>query len=250
MALVETEALILKTYPLAEADKIVVFLTGEHGLIRGVAKGAKRLKSRFGGTLEIFSIVDLTYFQKEERELVSVRNLELKKSYFANAGNLLFLQKISYLAELLVEFAPPHEPNERIYRMAQVCLQAADENPENLDAIVLYFEIWLLKLSGYLPLWINCTECRREFNQSEDANLQINFQLLCQNCRKSKNGFVVSATERMIFQKAQTTSPEKFINFVSDKSSEIIVVSQVLKRIISQILGKDGIVEKSLTLVS
>ncbi len=69
MGLVETEGMILKTYSLAEADKIIVLLTQNEGLVRGVAKGAKRLKSRFGGGLEPFSIVNLTYFQKEEREL-------------------------------------------------------------------------------------------------------------------------------------------------------------------------------------
>ncbi len=59
MGLIETEGLILKSYSLAEADKIVVLLTQDEGLVRGVAKGAKRLKSRFGGGLEPFSIVQI-----------------------------------------------------------------------------------------------------------------------------------------------------------------------------------------------
>ena len=59
MPLIETESIILKTYNLAEADKIVLFLTRDHGVLRGVAKGAKRLKSRFGSGLEPFSIVML-----------------------------------------------------------------------------------------------------------------------------------------------------------------------------------------------
>src|ERR1700742_3413780 len=116
MALIETEGLILKTYGLAEADKIVICFTKENGLIRGVAKGAKRLKSRFGGALEPFTIVNLTYFQKEERELVSVSQIEVCKSFFTKAVNPEFLQKFSYLFELLFEFAPPNEANERLYR--------------------------------------------------------------------------------------------------------------------------------------
>ncbi len=86
MGLVETEGLIFKSYSLAEADKIIVFLTQNEGLIRGVAKGAKRLKSRFGGSLEPFTVVNISYFQKEERELVSIRQIELVKSYFENAS--------------------------------------------------------------------------------------------------------------------------------------------------------------------
>ncbi len=75
MGLVETEGLILKSYSLAEADKIVILLTKNEGIIRGVAKGANRLKSRFGGGLEPFSIVRINYFQKEERELVSISQI-------------------------------------------------------------------------------------------------------------------------------------------------------------------------------
>ena len=56
MSLLETEGLVLKTYNLAEADRIVVFLTHGHGLVRGVAKGAKRLKSKFGSSLEPYTV--------------------------------------------------------------------------------------------------------------------------------------------------------------------------------------------------
>src|SRR5215216_5532529 len=82
MPLFETESLVLKSYNLSEADRIVLFFTREHGMIRGVAKGAKRLKSRFGSTLEPFSTVNLQYFHKEDRELVSVQEVELVKSCF------------------------------------------------------------------------------------------------------------------------------------------------------------------------
>ena len=135
MGLVETEGIILKSYSLAEADKIVVLLTQNEGLVRGVAKGAKRLKSRFGGGLEPFSIVNLTYFQKEERELVSISQIELIQSYFESASDPLFLQKFSYLVDLLTEFAPPHDPNETLYRMAKVCLETAAQIPESLESI-------------------------------------------------------------------------------------------------------------------
>ena len=64
MSIKESEALVIKSYNLSEADRIVVFFTRQHGIVRGVAKGAKRLHSRFGSTLEPFSTVNLTYFQK------------------------------------------------------------------------------------------------------------------------------------------------------------------------------------------
>lgn len=247
MALIESESLILKSYALKEADKIVVFLTREHGLIRGVAKGAKRLKSRFGASLEPFSIVNLTYYQKEERELVAISSLDLQKSFFSQAGNPEFLQKFSYLSELLIEFAPPNEPNERLYRMACICLETAVNEPPYLENIALYFELWILRLAGYLPDWKHCFDCKREVFSNENTSLQINFHLLCSNCQRGSNKWRLSPIERQIFLVAQTASPSKFIEFTRDKSAELKEISHILKRIISHVLGKETVGERILT---
>jgi len=247
MALFETEGLILKSYSLAEADKIILLLTQNQGLIRGVAKGAKRLKSRFGGSLEPFSIVQIEYFQKEEKELVSIRRIDLVKSYFANAGEIKFLQKFSYLVELLIEFAPPHDPNERLYRMAKACLETASKMPESLESIMVYFELWLLRLGGYLPDWRKCDRCKRELKSKETAGLQINFHLHCQACQKSRNEWQITPNERNIFIAAQEISPGRFSELKLKNDRELKEISQILRRIISQILGREIVGEKILT---
>ncbi len=247
MGLIDTEGLILKSYSLAEADKIIVLLTQNEGLVRGVAKGAKRLKSKFGGSLEPFTIVQISYFQKEERELVSIRQIDLIKSYFDNASQPRFLQKFSYLVDLLVEFAPPHDPNERLYRMSKVCLETAAKNPESLESIAVYFELWILRLGGYLPNWNNCDSCQREFEQNEDSGLQINFHLFCKNCQKSRNNWIISSVQRQLFITAQKFSPTKFVEFAKNYKEDVKEVSVILRRIISNILGKETVGEKILT---
>ncbi len=244
MSLIETEALVLKSYALAEADKIVVLLTRNEGVVRGVAKGAKRLKSRFGGGLEPFSIVQVAYYQKEERELVSINQIELVKSYFEKAGDPGFFQKFAYLVELLVEFAPPNDPNEKLYRMAKVCLETASESAQNLDATVVYFELWILRLGGYLPNWNECDNCGREFEPNEKTTLQINFQLRCQTCQLNRNDWLISSEQRRIYNQVQKLSPAKFVEFASDKEKSVREVSAVLKRIISGVLGRDISAEK------
>ena len=213
----ETEGIILKTYSLAEADKIVLILTEKFGLIRGVAKGAKRLKSKFGGVLEPFSVVTADLYQKEEKELVSIRGLELQKSYFLQASNPLVLQKLAYLSELLIEFSPPHDPNVRVYKMAKVCFDAVIENPEMVELIVLYFEFWILSLGGYLPNWKKCDICAKNFSDIEDSNLQMNFHLICNNCRRSKGNQIVNSEMRQIYLGAQNSSPNRFIEKFGDK---------------------------------
>ncbi len=248
MALTETEAIVLRSYNLAEADRIVVFLTRDAGVVRGVAKGAKRTRSKFGSGLEPFSVVLLTFFQKEALELVSIRHVELIKSYFESASDPDFLQKFAYLAELLIAFSPPHDPNATLYRMVKTCIETASETPASLPAIGPYFELWLLRLSGYLPDWTKCGGCKRELSTDEIVNLQANFHPLCAGCRKAPSEATLTGTHRQMFAAAQRLSPPEFAAQMNSRSSDLIELSRILKRIISQAIGREVVGEKSLAL--
>lgn len=242
MGLVETEALILKSYNLSDADKIVVLLTREEGLVRGVARGAKRLKSRFGGTLEPFSVVNLAFFRKEDRELVSIRQIELERSFFKDASELGFLQKFGYLSELLISFAPPHDPNERLYKMTRVCLEAASENKGvegSLESIALYFELWLLRLGGFLPPWAECSRCRRTLEDEEEVSLEADFRVVCGLCRKVSEGRRLTPNQRKAGALAQKVPPHRFVKVTSQHASDVAVLSSIMKRIIAQIIGRE-----------
>jgi DNA repair protein RecO (recombination protein O) len=247
MGLVETEGLILKSYSLAEADKIIVFLTENEGLVRGVAKGAKRLKSRFGGSLEPFSVVQVTYFQKEDRELVSISNIELINSFFKQASDINFLGKFAYLVDLLTEFAPPHDPNERLYRMAKICFKTASEDAESLESIVFYFQLWLLRLGGYLPDWSKCDVCGEKLSSANNAYLVSNFHIVCGQCQKSRNNLIVTPEQRNLFETAQKLSPSKFADLNKNRTQDLKEMSSILRRIISNIIGKETASEKILT---
>jgi DNA repair protein RecO (recombination protein O) len=158
MGLHQTDAFILRTFPLAETHKICVLLTRSDGLIRGVAHGSRRLKSRFGASLEPFTEVHLTYFEKEGKELVRVSNCEIIRSHFWKASKTENAAALSYITELLCEFLPAHEPNEKLYRLVLALLEALEQSVD-LDSLVRYFEVWLLKLSGFFPDLRNCASC-------------------------------------------------------------------------------------------
>src|SRR5688572_11879507 len=133
MALFETEALILRSYNLAEADKIVVCLTHSAGLIRGVAKGCRKLRSRFGAALEPFTLTKIQYYQKENQELVSLNHAEIVKSHFDLSGNAETLTGLAYMGDLVIEFSPLYQPNERLFRMVKACLDAICESQADLQ---------------------------------------------------------------------------------------------------------------------
>ena len=185
MGLVDTEAIILRTYNLSEADKIAVCLTRKTGLVRGVARGARRLKSRFGAGLEPFTHVNLTYFEKEGRELVTLKQTEIVRSHFEWAARSEALGVLSYLVELAFEFAPPHEADERLFRVVRACLEAAAAKPEALRGVSVYYELWMLKIAGFLPELRRCGGCGRAFEALPGrAYATFDGGFRCEACRR------------------------------------------------------------------
>jgi recombinational DNA repair protein (RecF pathway) len=149
MPLYTAEALVLRTYKLAEADRIVVFLTRDRGKKRGVAPHARRPRSRFTGALEPLTEIRVAYFESERRELVNLNYAETVRSPLA-AANPESLSYSHYFAELIDACAADADCDERLFRLGCSVLDAlATGTP--VDALARYFECWLLRLQGVYP---------------------------------------------------------------------------------------------------
>jgi DNA repair protein RecO (recombination protein O) len=213
MAVLETDALILRTYNFGEADKIVVFLTRTAGVVRAVAKGCRKLRSKFGAALEPFTLAHITYYQKENQELVSLRQAEIVKSHFDLSSHAETLAGLAYMGDLVLEFSPPYEPNEKLFRMVTACLEAVSDSQADLQLILRYFEIWLLKLEGFLPDIRRCGECHREFKETDTAFMGVDTVLRCRQCSHG-SGNVLSKNLQ-----AQLRATQKLAPFVFAKES-------------------------------
>jgi len=209
MALHETEALVLRTYNLGEADKIVVCLTQSAGLIRGVAKGCRKLRSRFGAALEPFTLAKINYYQKENQELVSISQAEIVKSHFDLSGNAETLTGLAYMGDLVVEFSPPYQRNEHLFRMVKACLAAICESQSDLQIILRYFEVWLLKLEGYLSDVRQCGECHHTFDENTPAFLNADLMFRCKLCSQGR-GDVLSRRLQTQLRATQRLAPNVF----------------------------------------
>lgn len=238
MGLVETEGIVLRVYPLAEADKIVVCLTRGAGVVRCVAKGAKRLKSRFGAGLEPFTLLNLSYYEKEGRELVTLRHTEIQRSYFNLSQRAETVAALAYLSELVLEFAPPHEPNEKLFRMVRATLEAVPEGAEDLTSLLRYFEIWTLKLAGFLPELRRCALCERKLTEEETGYLNAEFKLRCRAC-SHELGLSLSGATRTQILSIQKLSPTDYRH--TNKPLPISYgdeLAQLTRKLISHVLER------------
>jgi len=112
-----SEALVLRTYPLKEADLIVSLLSRDQGKLRGVAKRARRPKSAFGSGLERLSHVRMAYFQRENRELVNLDSCELIRSQFDLVSDYTTSVALDFFAEASELLLPAAEPSEKFFRL-------------------------------------------------------------------------------------------------------------------------------------
>jgi DNA repair protein RecO (recombination protein O) len=143
------EALVLRTYKLGEADRIVVFLTRDRGKKRGVAPNARKSRKRFGAALEPLTEVRVSYFEKERRELVGLNYAEPVRSPLS-ASSPEALGYSHYFAELIDEWAAEADVDERLFRLGTAALDALVAGVP-VEALARYFECWLLRLQGVYP---------------------------------------------------------------------------------------------------
>jgi DNA repair protein RecO (recombination protein O) len=158
------DALVLRTYALGEADRLVVFLTRDRGKKRGVAKSARRPRSRFTGALEPLTEARVAYFESARRELVGLNYAETIRSplgltsgnwepsplKLSNAAAQDGLTHVAYFAELLNEWAQDADADERLYRLGASMLDALAAGAP-AEPLARYFEYWLLRLQGLYP---------------------------------------------------------------------------------------------------
>lgn len=187
MPLHESEAIVLQSYPLGEADRLVSFLSRTMGRLRGVAAGARRPKSRFGSTLERLSHVRVWFFERETRELVRINQCEIIESFLDAFGDYGSSVALSLFSEITQAVLPDKEVSDPNFRLLLLCAQTVKRTRKPEPALA-YFALWTVRLGGWLPPLDACSRCGVSLGMDE-AKRGAYFSLsssavVCANCRK------------------------------------------------------------------
>ncbi|MBC8285733.1 MAG: DNA repair protein RecO [Nitrospinae bacterium] len=183
MALYKTRAIVLKSINLSESDRLVTFLTENHGKVKCVAKGARKVKNRFWGSLEPMSQIHLIYFGKENQNLYRLNQADILESFQCIRDDFGKLYKGVYFIELIDSMILEGHQDKRIFKLLEQTLAALKQQKE-LETLIRLFEIRLLSLSGYKPQMDHCVICK---TVSENGIFKFSFiqnGILCGNCSR------------------------------------------------------------------
>jgi DNA repair protein RecO (recombination protein O) len=195
MALRESEAIVLRTYPLREADLLVTLFTRAEGKVRGVARSAKKSKRRFGGALELLTYVRAFYDVREQQELARLDACEVLESPMASEVSYPRAVALGHIAELLDELLPDREPNDAIFRLAVSVLHVLRGSEVWMP--VTYFELWLTRLVGFLPELSQCVVCGRNLNGSRAYFHALADGLMCPDDKRLASAEISSESRSL-----------------------------------------------------
>lgn len=170
MSAFSSEAVVLRTWPVHEADLIVSFLTRDHGKLKGVAKSALKSRRRFGGALEPMTLAQAWYADRPRQEMVRLDQLEIVRSPLSAPVDPVRLAVLAIYAEILDEALPERDPQDSVFRLlVSVVEQTTTESSETVQPWMplTYFLLWMTRLMGLLPDLAHCMSCGEALQAAE-----------------------------------------------------------------------------------
>ena len=231
MPLHESEAIVLQSYPLGEADRLVSFLSRTMGRLRGVAAGARRPKSRFGSTLERLSHVRVWFFERETRELVRINQCEIIESFLDAFRDYASSVALSLFSEITQAVLPDKEASDASFRLLLLCAQTVKRTGK-AEPSLAYFALWTVKLGGWLPPLDICSRCGGPLPARGEPNQPGYFSshseaIVCANCRRpgmrTISPAALAAARRMLGERLDRLGGNSVPSRVAGEVTEIML---------------------------
>jgi len=171
--------IILKKTPFSEADLLINMFSREHGKLRGVAKGAQKSTSRMVGHFEPLTIVEIS--ANKGRTLDNINQAQIINNLPHLKSNLSLISQGLYIAELLDGFGNESNANQHLYSVAVDTLVNLNTNPNQILNL-RWFELNLLKSTGFGIELEACTSCNKEILPNHHRYSPSHGGLICLEC--------------------------------------------------------------------
>ncbi len=203
MSVLTSEAVVLRTWPVHEADLIVSFFTRDFGRLKGVAKSALRSRKRFGGALEPMTVTRAWFAERPRQELVRLDQLEIIRSPLSTPVDHARMAVLSFFAEVLDEALPERDPQETVFRLLLAVLDQTTVMQSDLVQPwmpLTYFSLWMTRLMGLLPDIAHCTACGEALEAGQTNFNSLGDGLFC-SLHRNGNATELSADSWQLAQR-------------------------------------------------
>jgi DNA repair protein RecO (recombination protein O) len=167
----ETEAIILNCRDYGESDRIVAFYGEAAGMLKGIARGARRSKKRFVNTFEPCSLVDLTY--RARKGLVWIDACTLLDPHLSLRGDVARWGHAALVSEIMLEMVPEGERQPELFSLLKKTLEQLAKTRDPVNAVLLFL-LRFLHIMGYLPALENCEVCHRPLKTAKHWGWKMN----------------------------------------------------------------------------
>jgi DNA repair protein RecO (recombination protein O) len=185
MALGKSAAVVIGGFPLGESDRVVSFYSREYGRLHGVAKAARRMRSRFGGALELFTLGELVFFDTGRSDLLRVDHFDVTRPFEGLRGDLDRLGHASWVVECVGRLTAERDRHVALFGLLVRALRTIETAAAPADVAVC-FGVRCLDVLGHRPRLDRCGTCGRAYPFPEAAVDESG--LVCPGCRLEAHG--------------------------------------------------------------
>ena len=235
MALHRTRAVVIGRRPFGESDRLVDFYTRDHGKLRGIARAARRPRSRFGSALEPFTLGELVFFDNGRSELVQVDHFDIVRPFTSVREHLERLGQAAWSVEVVARLCAERDPNAALFALLVKALSAM-ERSRRPTRVAVCFGLRAVDLLGHRPRIDRCVACGR-LHPFADAALDMTAGgLVCPACRAGADaiplsGGLVGALKRL---RALSWEESLRLNLARDLDAEL---ATVLEGVLARLMG-------------
>ncbi|MFO0752256.1 MAG: DNA repair protein RecO [Thermodesulfovibrionales bacterium] len=160
------KGIVLRSTVFGEADLIVTYLTPEYGLLKAFAKSPRKVKSRFGSSLEPLTYARISFLGKEESTLPRLTQSDIIRPFHALREDFRTFLSLSELLELNLSFLAERDPHPDIFTLLLTTLSKFEVNGGSA-LLYLYYKIKFLEMAGYSPKLDVCGACGKALPQDD-----------------------------------------------------------------------------------
>jgi len=236
MALHKTRAIVIGRRPFGESDRLVDFYTREHGKVRGIARSARRPRSRFGSALELFTLGEMVFFDTGRSELVQVDHFDIVRSFVGVREHLERLGQGAWAVEVVARLSAERDPQPALFALLTRTLQTM-ETSARPARVAVCFGLRAVDLLGHRPRIDRCMSCGR-LHPFDDPALDVTAGgLVCAACRPGADAIPLSGSLVGTLKRLRALSWEEALrlNLAADLDAEL---AMVLEGLLARLMGR------------